>query len=128
MMRFLIDTHVLIWCLNGDSALPSKWVKILDIAENIPVVSMVSLWEISIKMSLKKLEITTTLEQIHTYITSNGFEILSINLAHLNTLLTLPHHHKDPFDRLLIAQAFTENLSIISADRHFGSYPVDVIW
>lgn len=128
MMRFLIDTHVLIWCLNGDSALPSKWVKILDIAENIPVVSIVSLWEISIKMSLKKLEITNTLEQIHTYITSNGFEILSINLAHLNTLLTLPHHRKDPFDRLLIAQAFTENLSIISADRHFGSYPVDVIW
>ncbi len=130
MMRFLIDTHVLIWCLNGDSALPSKWVKILDIAENIPVVSIVSLLEISIKMSLKKLEITNTLEQIHTYITSNGFEILSINLAHLNTLLTLPlpHHHKDPFDRLLIAQAFTENLSIISADRHFGSYPVDVIW
>ncbi len=78
MMRFLIDTHVLIWCLNGDSALPSKWVKILDIAENIPVVSIVSLWEISIKMSLKKLEITNTLEQIHTYITSKDLKFYQL--------------------------------------------------
>ncbi len=78
MMRFLIDTHVLIWCLNGDSALPSKQVKILDIAENIPVVSMVSLWEISIKMSLKKLEITNTLEQIHTYITSKDLKFYQL--------------------------------------------------
>ena len=82
----------------------------------------------AIKVALGKLHIEIGYESFPDYLTDNQFNILNITQAHLNTVSRLPHHHKDPFDRLLIAQAITENLSIISADQHFKSYPVNVIW
>ena len=127
-MEDLIDTHVLLWYLDGNIALPEKTADLLDSAKKI-VVSTVSLWELTIKASLNKIELSNSLDQIQQELSNNkAFDILNISFVHLNTLSALPHHHRDPFDRLLIAQAISEKLAIVSADGHFNAYPVEVIW
>jgi PIN domain nuclease of toxin-antitoxin system len=126
-MRYLIDTHILIWYINGDKNLSDKQIHLIENPGNKLVISIVSFWELTVKLSLNKLRLDKDLRQIEEYILERDFEILNISFDHLNTLSELPHHHKDPFDRLLIAQAITENLTIISADQHFTAYPVPVI-
>jgi PIN domain nuclease of toxin-antitoxin system len=127
-MRVLIDTHVLIWYLNGDNILPVRIVNIIENERNKIVVSTVSLWEITIKLSAGKLEMFKTLQEIKQYFEDKDIELLDINFNALLSLLNLPYYHKDPFDRLLISQAIAEDLSIISADKHFEAYPAKVIW
>ena len=95
---------------------------------NVIIISIASLWELAVKLSIKKIVLNKTLTEIQAYIIKSDFMLLDISFEHLNALSVLPDHHKDPFDRLHIAQAITENLSIISADEHFKSYPVNVIW
>lgn len=127
-MRVLLDTHVLLWYLDGEP-LPRRVINLLEDKSTVRLVSIVSLWELSIKMSLKNLKTSKTLPEIHQHLLSEiNFEILDIKFSHVNNLLTLPLHHNDPFDRLLIAQSTIENIPIISADRHFPSYPVTLIW
>ena len=127
-MEYLLDTHTLLWYLDGHSALPQKLALSLDNSSRI-VVSIVSLWEITIKSSLGKIELSFSLEQIRDKVSSDKrFQVLDISFNHLIGLSKLQHHHGDPFDRLLIAQAMTENLPIVSADRYFHVYPVQVIW
>jgi PIN domain nuclease of toxin-antitoxin system len=92
------------------------------------LLSIVSLWEIAIKINLNKLTLGVAFEEFQDYLIINNFEILNLEFSHLKKISILSHHHKDPFDRLLIAQAISENLTIISADRHFDAYPVNVIW
>lgn len=109
--------------------MPQDVVKALEDTQNERVISIVSLWELSIKISLKKLQTSRTLVEIHEHLLSKiNFEILNIKFDHLQTLQTLPHFHNDPFDRLLIAQGISENLMIVSADRHFPQYSVKLIW
>jgi PIN domain nuclease of toxin-antitoxin system len=127
-MRYLIDTHVLIWYLNGDNALPEKYAGLMRNPENKLYLSMVSIWELTIKMSSKKLECDKNIQEIEEYILSKDYEIINVSFAHLKTLFDLPKHHGDPFDRLLIAQALAEDLTIISADKEFQAYPVRVAW
>ncbi len=127
-MRYLIDTHVLIWYLNGDGALPEKHAALMRDPQNKLFLSMVSIWELTIKMSLKKLECSKNIAEIEEYLLSKDYEIINISFAHLKALFELPKFHGDPFDRLLIAQALTENLSILSADGHFKDYAVNVVW
>jgi PIN domain nuclease of toxin-antitoxin system len=88
----------------------------------------VSFWEIAIKTSLQKLKLSKSLEIMINQSVENGFEIISIEPAHLITLSTLYFYHRDPFDRMIIAQAITENMSVISSDSVFNSYPVNCIW
>ncbi len=127
-MRFLIDTHVLIWFLEGSANLPPKLQDELNNDQNSIAISIASLWELTIKISLKKIVLSKTLQEVQVYILERDFVLLNISFEHLYHLSNLPHYHKDPFDRLLIAQAITENLIIISADQYFKSYPVKVIW
>jgi len=128
-MEYLIDTHVLIWYIEGDSALPHHLIKILDDDETLIIISIVSLWELTIKVGLGKLKLSISLQQLQQKISvSRNFKVLNIEFEHLNTLQTLPRHHSDPFDRMLISQAITEGLTIVSADQHFSSYPVNVSW
>jgi PIN domain nuclease of toxin-antitoxin system len=127
-MQFLIDTHVLIWYLNGDPSLPEKYIELMYNPPNKLMISLVSIWELTIKMSLNKIQFEKPPKEIEKYISSKDYEVLNLKFDHFNTLNTLPHHHNDPFDRLLISQAITENLTIISADRHFAAYPANVIW
>jgi PIN domain nuclease of toxin-antitoxin system len=127
-MRVLIDTHVLLWYLDGET-LPKQVIDLLENEDTQRLVSIVSLWELSIKISSKNLQTSRTLPEIYQHLLSEiNFEILEVKFSHINTLLTLPRYHNDPFDRLIICQGIAENVTIISADKHFSSYPISLIW
>ncbi|MEX8547362.1 MAG: type II toxin-antitoxin system VapC family toxin [Mucilaginibacter sp.] len=127
-MKVLLDTHALIWFVEGVNRLSLKAKLTIEDLENVRFVSIASLWEIVIKSSLNKIEMKKSFEEINSLLFDNDIQILQINVDHLNTLLSIPHHHKDPFDRMLIAQAIAENISIISIDQQFKPYTVNVIW
>lgn len=127
-MKVLLDTHALIWFIEGDSKLSLTAKSEIENLNNERFVSTVSLWEIVIKSSRDKLELKKSFKDLNQSIIYNDIQIITAQISHLNTLLTLPHHHGDPFDRLLISQAISEDLTIISTDKHFNSYQVKVIW
>ena len=128
-MRLLVDTHVFLWALLDDHRLSKKAKQILRSDEHELVFSLVSLWEIAIKMKTGKLNaVGSSVAYIHDEMEAFGMELLPIRYEHLLQLESLPAHHGEPFDRLLLAQAVTESLPILSHDRMFGRYPVKVIW
>jgi PIN domain nuclease of toxin-antitoxin system len=100
----------------------------IEDVRNNKFVSTVSLWEIVIKSSKNKLELNQSFDEINQFLSINNIKVISVEVNHLSTLLNLPYHHADPFDRMLIAQAQSENLTILSADRHFAAYSINVIW
>lgn len=125
MSRLLVDTHALLWWLADDPALsPPARDAIADPA-NEPFVSAASVWEIAIKRSLGKL---TAPDDLHDRVADEGFSWLPITSTHAWQVGELPLHHRDPFDRILVAQALTERLAIITADPHFGQYGVELRW
>jgi PIN domain nuclease of toxin-antitoxin system len=123
-MSFLLDTHILLWFLENDSKLSERLRNIITIPENLIFVSAISAWEISIKQSLGKLIAPNNLEEALRFC---RFEILPITLTHGIKIADLPMHHKDPFDRMLIAQALIEGLTIITVDRKFNLYDVPLL-
>jgi len=127
-MKVLFDTHTLIWFIEGIDKLSLKAKSEIENLNNERFVSTVSLWEIAIKSSRNKLELKKTFKEIIQSILDNDIQIITVQLSHLNVLLTLEHDHGDPFDRLLIAQGIAEGMTILSADQHFGPYPVRVTW
>jgi len=127
-MRLLIDTHAILWFQSSDTNLSNQAKSLIINEENTCFISIISLWEIAIKISLNKLTIGMNLDEFHEYLLMNNFEILNLKFSHIQSLHSLPGHHKDPFDRLLIAQAVSEGLTIISADQHFAAYSVNVTW
>lgn len=127
-MKLLLDTHIFIWLLEGNPNLSKTARQAIEDESNTLHLSMISLWEITIKTSLGKLELAIPLEQIViNFILPSGMEILPIYLPHLFILQTLPFHHRDPFDRLLISQAKSERLTLVSADAMFGQYEVQIL-
>jgi PIN domain nuclease of toxin-antitoxin system len=128
-MRVLLDTHAFIWWLYEDRRLSARAREIISSAQNEIVVSVLTGWEIALKVGLlrdprrKDLEVYVT-----TQIAVNGFQVLTLTLEHALRVAALPDHHKDPFDRALIAQAQVEIIPILSADRAIARYPVEVIW
>ncbi len=128
-MRLLLDTHAYLWFVGGNSALPSRTVKIIADLENERFVSFASLWEISIKAGLGKLTLPFGLDELcEDQLTINGFLPLPIGLDHIRGVNRLPHHHGDPFDRLLIAQCEAERLTIVSRDPAFDAYGIKRRW
>ena len=128
-MRVLLDTHVFLWWVEGDRALPAKARAALANRENECLISMVSAWELAIKAGLGKLKLTLPVARyIVEHITANGFRMLDIRIAHVGRVETLALHHGDPFDRLLIAQALEEDLPVVTADPVFRKYGVKRIW
>lgn len=123
MSGFLLDTHVLLWSLDDAEQLAGHHRTIIQNEESV-FVSVATLWEIAIKSSLNKLVVPVDL---HDVVRRAGYSVLGIELRHIAALETLPHLHRDPFDRMLIAQARTEDLSILSVNRHFSSYDVRII-
>ncbi|MFN4796265.1 MAG: type II toxin-antitoxin system VapC family toxin [Pseudanabaena sp.] len=133
MSHFLLDTHSLIWFFKGDAQLSRKARTIIDDEENIKFISIVSAWEMTIKQSKGRefLDLGTTVDNfVEQKLIYQDFQLLPVELSHLKVLSVLPvfQKHKDPFDRLLIAQAMSENLSLISCDSKFKDYPIDRIW
>ena len=124
-MRLLLDTHALIWSMDDVSRLGTKAHALISDQANEVFVSPASLWEIVIKASLGKLE--GDIAKIDAAIDTQGFSRLDITLPHLQALARLPMHHRDPFDRMLIAQAQAEGLTFITDDRDALLYPVTII-
>lgn len=127
-MDLLLDTHPFIWFLNGDEPLPANLKSIIIDTSNRCFLSIASLWEIAIKSSLGKLELKGDFSQIADFLSDNDIELLSITFEHLQRLMQLPFHHKDPFDRIIIAQALTEGLPLATKDDVFPDYGVNIIW
>lgn len=128
-MNYLLDTHSLIWFIGGDAKLSPQARLLMEDANNRLFISVASLWEMAIKTSLGKLILSLPFEQMFpAQLEANSIEVLDITVDHLQKLCTLPFHHRDPFDRLLLAQSFSENLPLISADDTFDSYGVERQW
>ena len=126
-MNYLIDTHILIWHAENSSKLSSRFADVLNNPSNDIVVSYASLWEIAIKQSLGKLNVSMTLSELENHLQENLFTLLNTSVVQLERLQELPFHHNDPFDRLLIAQAQEENLIIITEDGNFKYYDVNLL-
>ena len=127
-MNIILDTHSFIWFINGDNNLSAKARKEIENPANINFISIASIWEMAIKVSLDRLEIMRPFEDIKNQIDNNGFEILPILFEHTLKLTNLTFHHRDPFDRLIIAQSVVEKMPIISKDKLFDKYKVKRIW
>ena len=128
-MRYLVDTHVLIWWITEDYRLSSKAAKIIRSHKNLLYWSTASSWEMSIKWTLGRLELGEPLESlIPTELTKNQIEIVPIENKHAILAGQLPLHHKDPFDRMLIAQARLESMGIITNDSKFKLYDAETHW
>jgi PIN domain nuclease of toxin-antitoxin system len=125
---YLFDTQALIWYFDGNPALPDSISKIISETQNIVMVSRASFWELSIKISIGKLRLSLELGQIMESCEKAGFGILGIENEHILQLKNLEHHHRDPFDRMLISQCLAEDMNIISSDQAFDFYPIQRIW
>lgn len=121
-MKFLLDTHAILWWLADVDHLGRHARELIEDPGNAVLVSVVSLWEIVVKVRVGKLQ--ANIKDIVDAIEREGFTLLEINAAHLLRLADLPTHHRDPFDHLLIAQAITEQATFISDDQHTAKYPV----
>ncbi|NJK61046.1 MAG: type II toxin-antitoxin system VapC family toxin [Oscillatoriales cyanobacterium SM2_1_8] len=128
-MKLLLDTHAFIWW-DSDPAKLSERARVLCQDRQLTLwLSVVSIWEMQIKSQLGKLRLGLPLREIiQSQEQANQMAILPITLAHVLALETLPSHHKDPFDRLLVAQALVEGATLVSADTNIAAYPVPVIW
>lgn len=128
-MNYLLDTHVFLWLDHNPKRLSEQVKTICADGENKLFLSIVSVWEIQIKVQLGKLATPTTLSEIiDKQFSTNQIELLNIDLKHVFGLSTLAPHHKDPFDRLLIVQAIEEQLALLTDDSVIKRYPVPTIW
>lgn len=126
-MDNLLDTHAVIWFINGEEALSKNARKVIESNSAGNYVSIASLWEIAIKVSLNKLELKRPYQDIHHLIISNAFKVLSISFDDTSTISALPFHHRDPFDRIIVAQALNTNLQVISKDEILKLYGIPIV-
>ena len=128
-MRLLLDTHAFIWMLEAPEKLSDKVIQAHNDPATTLYVSVASLWEIQIKTAIGKLELDVPLAQIvREQLQGDRFQLLDVRAEHVLALEELPRHHGDPFDRLLIGQARTEGLPLVSIDNVFAQYPVELFW
>ena len=127
-MPLLLDTQVIIWLERKDPRLSVKTLKII-LAEPELLLSQVSVWELAIKVKTGKLHLNQTLNNfVESFLSSYNAKILDISLLHIYQTQQLPLHHRDPFDRLLIAQAAVEQIPIVSSDEWFDQYEIKRVW
>ncbi|MCA1618042.1 MAG: type II toxin-antitoxin system VapC family toxin [Acidobacteria bacterium] len=128
-MKLLLDTHTFIWWAGSSTKLPRNVRARCEDPANVLLFSVVSAWEMQIKIQLGKLKVSLPLGDLIAYHRRiNHMQILPAELEHVLALDSLPAHHKDPFDRLLIAQAMVEDIFLVSGDPEFSSYPVKLLW
>jgi PIN domain nuclease of toxin-antitoxin system len=128
-MKLLLDTHAFIWWDSEPGKLSPQALLLCQDRENSLLLSVASIWEMQIKLQLGKLSLKLPLAVvIEGQRQTNGVEVLPVRLEHVLALEMLPPHHKDPFDRLLIAQAQIENAVLVSGDPVFTKYPIAAIW
>ena len=128
-MHALIDTSTFLWSISDSDKLSADARRCIADLDNELFLSIASLWEIAIKTSLGKLELLLPFSQlIPEQLEQNAITVLPIDMRHLSKIIDLPFHHRDPFDRLIIAQSFTEQLPVITRDAAFSQYPIQLIW
>lgn len=127
MTAFLLDTHAFIWLSENDPNLPNNLREMIDIADTV-YLSIASLWEMAIKLNLGKLSLKRSYETIEQELKSSDILLLPISFIDTLQIYRLPLHHRDPFDRMLIAQAINKSLILISRDTQFDAYPIQRIW
>ena len=124
-MKLLLDTHIFLWFIMGSPTLSTHARDLIEDVANEKFLSVASLWEIAIKYSLGKLTLSKPFDElIPQQLSLNGFELLNISIDHATMVATLPFHHRDPFDRLFIAQAAVEKMPIVSVDAVFDAYSI----
>jgi PIN domain nuclease of toxin-antitoxin system len=128
-VKLLLDTHAFLWFIEGNLNLSKTARSLIEDEENQRFLSIASLWEMAIKVSVNKLTLQTAFTSlVMQQVYGNAIEVLEIRPEHLDVLAKMPFHHKDPFDRLIIAQGIAESIAVISKDREFGKYPVTLFW
>ena len=128
-MRILLDTHTFLWFIDDSPKLSTEARSIIEDGLNEPLLSVASLWEMAIKVSIGKLDLKKPFETfVPDQLELNGFDQLEIGFHHIASVAKLPFHHRDPFDRLLVAQALTEGIPLVSADGLLDAYGVTRLW
>jgi len=128
-VKILLDTHTLIWYLEGNEELSQTCRNVIEDPDNANYVSIVSFWEIAIKLSIGgKIGLSQPFAQLNQVVWANNITILPVRFEHTAFIEQLPFHHKDPFDRMIIAQSIVENMPVLSRDGNFDKYPVQRIW
>ncbi len=128
-MKLLLDTHAFIWFVEGNARLSLTTKAAIEDPANEPYLSMASLWEMAIKIGNGKLTLSKPFDAyIDSYMAPNAIAVLPIERPHISAVVTLPHHHRDPFDRLLVAQAAVEQMTLISVDSAFDHYGIQRLW
>jgi PIN domain nuclease of toxin-antitoxin system len=128
-VRLLLDTHTFIWFIEGNPRLSAAARAAIEQPDAQRFVSIATAWELAIKMSLGRLDLSGTFaEIIPSQVENNAMIMLPITVNHLTRLTTLPLHHRDPFDRMLVAQALEEQLAIVGADAAFDAYALERLW
>lgn len=128
-MRLLLDTHSFLWFITADPRLSPPAQQLLARGSNQLLLSLASVWEVAIKVSIGRLPLPAPLDPfVPEQLELNRIELLPITLEHTFEVARLPLHHRDPFDRLIIAQAIREGVPVVSADAAFDGYPVQRLW
>jgi PIN domain nuclease of toxin-antitoxin system len=127
-MNYLLDTHTLIWFINGDRFLSARARKAIEADTASNFVSIASLWEIAIKISLDRLSINVPFEKLSNELDKNNFQLLPITFDDTVILSTLEFHHRDPFDRLIISQSIANDFTHISKDKELSGYEIKLLW
>jgi PIN domain nuclease of toxin-antitoxin system len=128
-MSYLLDTHTFLWFINDDEALSAYAKALIENTDNLIFLSIATLWEMAIKVSLGKLKVPMPFAAfMDTQLRDNDMKVLSISIEQLDLVASLPFHHRDPFDRLIIEQSLNERLPIIGRDTLFDAYGVKRYW
>jgi PIN domain nuclease of toxin-antitoxin system len=128
-MKVLIDTHTFLWLIEDHPHLSTAARSIFADSANEVFLSIASVWEMAIKVSLNKLQLNASFEHFITQnVPKNNVQLLPVTLPHLVQVSALPFHHRDPFDRLIIAQSIVENIPIVGVDAAFDAYPITRLW
>ena len=128
-MRLLLDTHSFLWFIAGDERLSDHARSLIADMDNEALLRFASLWEIAIKLSIGKLSLSKSYDELITeQLVANDIQVLPIDMPELSQVARLPFHHRDPFDRLIVAQTMAKGLTLVSQDPVFSSYGVQVMW
>lgn len=128
-MKLLLDTHTFLWLVEGNPNLSVAAQNALALPTNDLYLSVASVWELAIKTGLKKLTLSDPLDAyVSKWTATYQLSLLPIDTPHALAVVGLPDHHRDPFDRILIAQAMVAGMALVSADKKFAPYPVTIVW
>jgi PIN domain nuclease of toxin-antitoxin system len=123
----VLDTHVLLWFLEDDPKLPPQIKQMIEVSNDV-FVSIIALWKVAIKLSIRRLELRFEFQKLTDFLTDLDIKILTISFEDIKRYVDLPLYHRDPFDRILIAQSINHAMSIVSADSAFDAYPIRRVW